>query len=294
MDLKGFVVTRFGAELIVMTETGESQRCASKRCLDYVVCGDVVHWHHTPGGDCVVTTVRERTNELARTDKRGRRRVVAANVEQLLVVTARTPGPDWKLVDRYIASAENLDAGCAVIYNKIDLGPADAETDRKLSLYADLAYPVIRCSARDRLRTGELGDLVAGRTSIFVGQSGTGKSSLIKSLHPHLDIRIGTLGKSGRHGRHTTSRSVMFHTAAGGRLIDSPGVRSFDPPLRTRQQVERGFREITPCIGHCRFHNCTHTVEPGCAVLRAADEGRIQADRLASYQECLTTLREPG
>ncbi|MEA3410309.1 MAG: ribosome small subunit-dependent GTPase A [Pseudomonadota bacterium] len=277
-----------------MTETGDSHRCSSRRRLDYVVCGDRVVWRRTAGGDCVVNAVRDRTNELARTDKRGRRRVVAANVDQLLVVTAHTPVPDWKLVDRYIASAENLGADCAVIYNKTDLGSGDADTDRKLALYADLGYPVVRCSARNELHTSTLENLLSGKTSIFVGQSGVGKSSLIKALHPHLDIRTGALGKSGRHGRHTTSRSVMYHTPEGGRLIDSPGVRSFDPPLRTLDQIETGFREISPCAGHCRFHNCTHTVEPGCAVLRAAEEGRIQADRLASYHECLAAMRESG
>lgn len=284
-------MTRFGAELIVMTDSGDSHRCSSKRALDHAVCGDRVRCLATAGGGCRVVAVEERRNELARTDKRGRRRVLAANVDQLLVVSARAPVPDWKLVDRYIASAENLKADCAIVYNKTDLGPAEGDGIRRLALFESLGYPVVRCSASQSRDIDLLVALLAGRTSVFVGQSGVGKSSLIKAIHPHLDIRTGELGKSGRHGRHTTSRSVMYQ-AGGGRLIDSPGVRSFDPPLRSREEVETGFREFRPFLGHCRFHNCSHTVEPGCEVLRAEREGRIDPDRLASYRECLATVKE--
>ena len=279
----GTVVTRYGAELLVMDSQGGTHRCRSRRRLEHLVCGDRVRFELRDGA-CVVTEVLPRDNALTRTDARGRPRVIAANIDQVVVVTACLPPPNWGMVDRYLVAAENLPAGALVLLNKIDLSGPDRTDCARLAVYERIGYPTLATSTLsgqglDRLRTR-----LQGHTSIFVGQSGVGKSSLIKALLPQLDIRIGELSQAHGTGRHTTTRTMLYLLPEGGRLIDSPGVRDFEPPRFSVRELERGFVEFAPYLGHCRYPDCTHTVEPGCAVVAAAEAGEIDPERLRSYQ----------
>jgi len=286
----GTVVTRFGAELLVMEAAGRVRRCRSRRRLERIVCGDRVALEHTDRG-CVVTEVLARHNAVTRHDRHGRPRVIAANVDQMVVVSACRPPPNWGMVDRYLVAAENLPAEAAVLLNKTDL-PCGDETAERIEVYRRIGYPVLRTSALTGQGLDALRDRLRDRTSILVGPSGVGKSALVKALLPDLEIRIGAVSAAHGTGRHTTTRATLYTLPQGGRLIDSPGVRDFEPPAFDARALQRGFREFAPYLGRCRFPDCTHTVEPGCAVIAAAQAGGIDPRRLESYQRLVRQARQ--
>ncbi len=278
----GTVVTRYGARLQVALPDGTVLACTSRRRLAHLLCGDQVQLEWL-GGQCVVTEVLPRRNVLTRADRHGRPRAIAANIDQMAVVTACRPAPDWGMADRYLVAAENLPAEALVLLNKIDLA-CDPTAMERLDRYARIGHPTVRTSARSGQGMEALRRHLRDRTSIFVGASGVGKSALVKALLPDLDIRIGAISEAHGTGRHTTTRAMLYFLPEGGRLIDSPGVRDFEPPTFDLAQLQRGFREFSPYLGRCRFPDCTHTVEPGCAVIAAARAGEIDPRRLESYQ----------
>lgn len=286
----GLVVTRYGARLEVLHDDGTVSRCTARRRLEHIVCGDRVRFEQH-NGDCVVTDILPRRNALTRSDPRGRPRTIAANIDQLVVVTACLPAPHWGMVDRYLAAAENLPAEAVLVLNKTDLA-CEAETVQRLDVYARIGYATLRTSARTGSGLDALRALLRARTSILVGASGVGKSALVQALLPELDIRLGALSEAHGTGRHTTTRATLYRLPEGGRLIDSPGVRDFEPPPFDLHQLQRGFREFTPYLGRCRFPDCTHTTEPGCAVTAAARAGEIDPRRLDSYRRLVAQARE--
>ena len=281
---RGIVVTRHGATAAVADSSQEIQVCLLRQNLGHVVCGDRVIWQRTGGNSGVVTAVSERTTVLARPDYAGRDKPLAANLTQLVVVVAVEPAPSGYLVDQYLAAAETLGIRAAIAVNKVDLlqSPADPRLDR-LAGYETIGYPVIRVTAREAHGLDALITRLRNETSILVGQSGVGKSSLVKALLPDQDIQTGRLSSATGLGRHTTSAATLYFLPSGGSLIDSPGVRSFRLPAMDRQQLERGFREFRPFLGHCQFSNCVHQDEPGCALRAAATEGLVAQWRLDNF-----------
>jgi ribosome biogenesis GTPase len=278
----GRIVTRFGAYMLVEDAAGGLYRCTARRRLARAVCGDLADWVRDGREQGIVTALRQRRNEIARHDRHGRRKVIAANVDQLLVVTAPLPRPRREMVDRYLVTAANLPAEAVLVLNKSEL--CDEATAETLQEYAALGYPVIPCSAHTGAGMAALTAALKAKTSILVGQSGVGKSSLIQALHPQANIRIGALSRVQDSGTHTTTRATLYHLPQGGELIDSPGVRDFDLPPLSIEGLARGFPEFALYLGQCRFHNCSHTTEPDCALVKAARGGRIGPRRLQSYQ----------
>ncbi|OOG27224.1 ribosome small subunit-dependent GTPase A [Thioalkalivibrio denitrificans] len=286
LNRTGRVLTRFGAELIIEDETGRRLRCTARRRLQDVVCGDHVTWTPSDSGNHVVTGIEPRRNLLERVDPRGQRRAVAANIDQVVLIIARQPPPQWPLVDRYLVAIEALEARAVIVMNKVDLeeaAPGSDDTGQMESLYRDLGYPMLHTSAATGAGLGELRARLAGLTSILLGQSGVGKSSLIKALLPDEDLRIGALSEGTGEGRHTTTAATLYHLPDGGDLIDSPGVRDFTPPPLQAEALAHGFVEFRPHLGQCRFHNCVHDREPGCAIKAAVDAGEISEPRYKSY-----------
>ena len=281
---RGIVVTRHGATAAVAGTSQEIHVCLLRQNLGHVVCGDRVVWQKTGGNSGVVTALSERTTVLARPDYAGRDKPLAANLTQLVVVVAVEPAPSGYLVDQYLAAAEILGIRAAIAVNKVDLldNPAYPRLDR-LGGYETIGYPVIRVTARKTHGLDALIIRLRNETSILVGQSGVGKSSLVKALLPDQDIQTGRLSSATGLGRHTTSAATLYFLPSGGTLIDSPGVRSFRLPAMDRQQLERGFREFRPFLGHCQFSNCAHQDEPGCALRAAVAEGRIVQWRLDNF-----------
>jgi len=281
---RGTVVTRHGATAAVADNSQEIHVCLLRQNLGHVVCGDRVVWQKTGENSGVVTALSERTTVLARPDYAGRDKPLAANLTQLVVVVAVEPAPSGYLVDQYLAAAETLGIRAAIAVNKVDLlqSPSDSRLDR-LAGYEAIGYPVIRVTARQAHGLDALITRLRNETSILVGQSGVGKSSLVKALLPDQDIQTGRLSSATGLGRHTTSAATLYFLPSGGTLIDSPGVRSFRLPAMDRQQLERGFREFRAFLGNCQFSNCAHQDEPGCALRAAVAEGRVAQWRLDNF-----------
>lgn len=258
-----------------------------------VVCGDRVRWRREPhGGDAIVTGVDERDNMLQRVaGEHGEPEILAANLTCLAVVCAPLPETDWFLVDRYLAAGELMGCRLLLIDNKQDLADAKPGSGRRaeLSGYLALGYRCLPVSSVTGDGVDALAAALQDEIALLVGQSGVGKSSLINRLVPDASIVVGEVSAATREGTHTTTASAMHRLPGGGRLIDTPGVRDFVPALVDRNRVDTnrvqvGFPEIVRYAADCRFNDCRHLREPGCAVKQAVEAGEIGARRYESYR----------
>ncbi|MDJ0926274.1 MAG: ribosome small subunit-dependent GTPase A [Gammaproteobacteria bacterium] len=258
-----------------------------------VVCGDRVQWESSQHDDRVtVTTIEPRSNSLQRLDTvRATTETLAANIDLVVVVVARLPKPDWFVIDRYLCAAATMGAATLLVANKSDL-KTPAEIVGEFANYRAVGYRVLPTSATTLEGLSELRAALAGNTAILVGQSGVGKSSLINALLPGADLATASLSRSTDEGRHTTTASIMHRIDGGGRLIDSPGVRDFIPAIRAGVAVQVGFPEILAAADNCRFTDCRHLREPGCAVKAAVQAERITARRYESYRRLLRSAAE--
>ncbi|MDX2410695.1 MAG: ribosome small subunit-dependent GTPase A [Woeseiaceae bacterium] len=252
------------------------------------VCGDrVVAEPIADESDWLIIQIEARENALSRPNMRGQTEVLAANIELLLVVAAGEPKPDWFIVDRYLCAAEDMGIPSAVVYNKIDLEDSDNDLDAVLQDYQRADYQTVCCSALTGDGISQLDELIRDKTAIIVGQSGVGKSSIINALRDDQQQRTAEVSEKSREGRHTTVNSMMLSLQNGGVIIDSPGVRDYAPALESAPQVIQGFREIDKAGLDCRFANCRHLREPGCAVKAAVESGAISERRYESYRRLL-------
>jgi ribosome biogenesis GTPase len=286
------VVSAYGRRLLLQDDEGSRFPAFVGRRGLRVVCGDRVRWQSEHGDEAVVVEVLPRTSELARPDNRGRVEVLAANLDRIVVVCAPEPACDWYVTDRYLAAAESIGASAAVVFNKADL--LTGSEPGELEDYRRAGYPVLYTSVVTGAGLAGLAALLAGHTSVLVGQSGVGKSSLINALVPGLELTIATVSDATGEGRHTTTATVLHPLPGGGALVDSPGVRDFAPALDDPRNVARGFREIARLAGDCRFADCLHLREPNCAVKTAVEDGRIDARRYESYRRLLRLTNTLG
>jgi ribosome biogenesis GTPase len=289
-EQNGLVVAHYGT-LVEVEAQGLRQRCHMRANLEGLVTGDNVVWcAGQPTG--VIVAQLPRDSELKRPDSHGRLKPVAANIEQIIIVLAPLPEPHANLVDRYLVAAEAVGITPLLLLNKTDLldDSNRSALEELLAPYPTLGYQVLRASVTGSEGLNQLRDALRDKISIFVGQSGVGKSSLVNILLPGTNARIGALSQARGKGIHTTTTAEMFHLDGGGSLIDSPGIREFGLWHMEREQVEAGFREFHPCLGYCRFRDCKHETEPGCALLAAAEEGKILPRRLASYRHIVASL----
>jgi ribosome biogenesis GTPase len=219
-------------------------------------------------------------------------RPVAANIDQIVVVIASKPSFEYGMLDRYLVAAELIGAQPVIVVNKSDLLDHDSRNklEARLEVYRRIGYALLFTSTHSTDGLRDLHQQLKAHTSVLVGQSGVGKSSLANTLLPELDIRIGSLSQVTGLGRHTTTVTMLYHLPDGGDLIDSPGVRDFNLIKVPAADLELGFREFRPYLGQCRFHNCRHASEPGCAIQAAAREGQIVARRLESYCKLVSSM----
>lgn len=296
----GRVLRQNGRDCLVEDDRGEVWVCHLRRRLERVVCGDLVRWQPSGSGQGVIDSIEPRRNLLARADSAGRQRPLAANIDQVLVVVAVEPAPVEGLLDRYLVVSERLPARACILVNKADLATPTARADLEAGLapYQALGYPVHWLSAHQGNGLEALRSELAGRSNILVGQSGVGKSSLTQALLPALQIRVGAISESTGLGRHTTTETTLYHldpqNPTAGALIDSPGVRDFRPGPLGAAELAAGFREFQALQADCRFHNCCHLHEPGCAVLAALAAGRIQRRRWESYRQLVAQAERQG
>jgi ribosome biogenesis GTPase len=296
-EREGLITAHFGTqvELVAAEDLDRTtpMRCHLRANLGSLVTGDKVIWReHTGQAIGVVVAVLPRATELARPDANGLLKPIAANIDQIILVFAPHPQPFANLIDRYLIAANALNIPTLLLLNKIDaLNEENSEEiNELLAIYERLDYPILRVSTKSREGLAELQQQLANKISIFVGQSGVGKSSLINQLLPDIELKVGALSEATLKGRHTTTTAQLFHFPAGGDLVDSPGVREFGLWHMDRSRIFAGFKEFQPLIGQCKFRDCQHESEPGCAVMAAVEAGEIQPARLASYRHIVASL----
>lgn len=294
----GLVIANYGTQVLVESDADPElrQRCHLRANIVTLVTGDRVAWRPATGGasgDCGVVGARlARHSELQRPDRYGELKTVAANIDRILIVIAPYPEPYANAIDRYLVAAEATGIPPMLLLNKIDLiddGNRDPLEDL-LALYPALGYPVLRLSTKTGEGLPQLLETLAGGTSVFVGQSGVGKSSLINGLLPSAGARTGELSPATQKGTHTTTAAELFHLPSGGDLIDSPGIREFGLWHMSEQELLEGFVEFRPFIGHCRFRDCRHQGEPGCAISAALARGEISERRMDSFLHLRNSL----
>lgn len=295
----GLIIAHYGQQLDVEALEGERRgelfRCFVRANIDSLVTGDRVIWCLGDDNVGVIVARQERQTLLQRPDNFGQLKPVAANIDHIVLVIAPEPEPHDNLIDRYLVAGENTDIPAVILLNKADLinDHNRDQLEALLDRYRNIGYPVLKASAHHPDEQDDtITSLVKDRTSVFVGQSGVGKSSIIQTLIPDRELRVGALSESTGKGTHTTTTATLFHLDCGGDLIDSPGIREFGLWHMTTDEIEYGFREIREIIGLCRFRDCRHQSEPGCALTEAASAGRISPERLHSFRRILQTMAE--
>ena len=277
----GTVLASFGRGVLVQTSEG-LVRCGLKGRKLRVMCGDRVIWGFPPSADGPsVESIEPRRNLIERIDSRGRPEPVAANIDKLAIVVAPQPATDWFLVDRYWAGAVLKDLDALIIVNKKDLGTDAIEP--QLEEYRKLNLSCVDVSCQTGAGIAELAQLLTGGVSLLVGQSGVGKSSLVNALAPEAEAQTAELTRDAE-GRHTTTTARWYQLTPTSAIIDAPGVRDFAPPAHLVRAAERGFVEMHEYSVHCRFNDCRHMEEPGCAVRTAVINQKISARRYESYR----------
>lgn len=288
---QGRVITRFGAELIVLNEQNEQIRCTARRKFENIACGDFVCWQASEQGNAVVTAILPRKNALTRPDYRGKSKAIAANIDQLIIVCSWVPKPAWMLVDQYLIAARLIGADAIIVMNKSDLAEqyATEKDGQAIKEYQSIHYKVIQTAAKTGVGIAEIQQSLADKTSIFVGQSGVGKSSIIGQVLPELDIKVGKISQSGE-GKHTTTTADLYAVGQGGYVIDSPGVRDFALADVDADAIRQGYREFDDYAKCCRFNNCIHVHEPKCNVKQAVETNDIPSGRYKRYLAKLALL----
>jgi len=284
-QLSGRVIAAFGRHLLVRTAAGELLRARPFGRALSIVCGDQVRCRIDARHEEVhVTEVLPRVSALHRTSLRGVSEPVVANLTQLLVVLAPRPAPDLFVVDRYLAAATAAGIAATLVVNKSEL-PVEDSLRAELAAYAQAGYAPLATSAVTGAGLEQLRAAIgAGTLAALVGQSGVGKSSLVRCLLPEAaDVAVGELVRDA-DGRHTTSAARLFALPAGGELIDSPGVRDFAPATTALDARSLGFSEVRALAPQCRFADCRHLREPECAVRAAAESGALWPRRYESYR----------
>ncbi|MCW3479021.1 ribosome small subunit-dependent GTPase A [Neisseriaceae bacterium JH1-16] len=285
MKQHGQIVKSYGRRFIVEAD-GESYDCTTRgKRVDYA-CGDFVDILVQNREQAVIENYHDRKSLLYRQDE-WRTKLIAANVSRILFVTAAVPTPSEELLNRGLVAAEAADIDPVIVVNKTDLPETAIWLDR-LEAYRSLGYTVILLSAKQDITP--LRPLLDGQTSVFVGQSGMGKSTLTNALLPDANARVGDISEALDSGRHTTTHAALYHLDGTSHLIDSPGLQEFGLKHLKATDLVHYLPDMRPYIGQCRFHNCSHRQEPGCAIKAAAESGEIRRSRLEFLQRLTNEL----
>lgn len=282
---EGRLIAHYGTYVDIEDQSEAIHRCHLRQSMEPLVVGDRVVWQSTPSGQGVVIAHLSRETMLFRHDSHGQEKLVAANVDQIIITCAVEPIFSLYLLDCYLAAAELTGIRAVVLLNKVDLLDDEQREalEQTLELYKAINYQVLMISSESGEALSELTNALKNHTSVFVGQSGVGKSSLIQHFVSKETLAVGHISEQQKLGRHTTTTSKLYPLKEGGSIIDSPGVREFGLGKVSSRTLLQAFVEFKPFEGQCKFRNCQHDNEPDCALKAALKAGKIEASRMASF-----------
>jgi ribosome biogenesis GTPase len=296
--LSGTVIGRFGKHADVEDTSGTISRCHIRRTVESVVCGDKVFFSKgdttDTGVNGVIEIVKDRHSVLTRPDFYDGVKPIAANIDRIIVVSAILPSLSTNIIDRYLVACEDIGITPLIVINKVELlnDEERATVADQLTTYEKLGYEVLYTSCQTGEGIEALNDYLNNSISVFVGQSGVGKSSLINQVLPDADELTGEISNNSGLGQHTTTAAKLLHLPAGGDLIDSPGVREFGLWHIPSERITWGFVEFRDYLGGCKFRDCKHLNDPGCLIKKAVEDNEISAERFESYHRILVSMEE--
>lgn len=282
----GQIVAAFGRQYLVEIKSGEILSCVTRGKKSGAVCGDQVKVQYTTVGQGVIETILPRSALMYRSNA-FREKLIAANITQIVIVLAAVPSFSEELVNRCLIAAENQSIKALIVLNKSDLIEPTRAAATSLSLYRELGYKLIQLSAKKD--AAPLLPYLQGHSSVLVGQSGMGKSTIINNLIPTADRATAEISIALGAGRHTTTHARLYHLDKNSHVIDSPGMQEFGLHHISNTSLAWGFIEFHPYIGQCKFRDCLHISEPGCALERAVQERKIDIRRLGFYRKLINS-----
>jgi len=278
---EGQVVATYGRQFLVELPDGTIVPCVTRGKKGGAACGDHVVIKLTSADQGVIESIAPRRSLLYRSDA-FREKLIAANVTQIVVVVAAEPAFYEELINRCLVAAEAAEIKALIILNKSDMSEASAKALKRLELYRELGYPLLALSAKQDI--SPLRPWLQGETSVLVGQSGMGKSSIVNALLPDVAARTQEISQALNSGKHTTTHAQLYHLDDVSHIIDSPGMQEFGLHHLSRDDITHAFIEFRPYLGHCRFNDCKHLVEPDCAIREATAQGKISERRIESFR----------
>ena len=279
--LRGLIIAAYGRHYLSELPGGEILECVPRGKKSDVACGDTVEIERTSADQAVIDSIAPRSTLLYRSDAY-KQKIIAANVTQIIVVVATEPSFNDELLARCLLAAHDQKLDTLIVLNKCDL-PQIASARAQLAPYGRIGYRVLELSAKQDV--APLLPYLQGHTSVLVGQSGMGKSTLVNALIPAAQAATREISTVLDSGKHTTTHAKLYHLNASSNLIDCPGVQLFGLHHLDFAAIEKGFPEFLPYLGQCRFANCSHSHEPDCAIRKATDEGKIDVRRLKLFQQ---------
>jgi ribosome biogenesis GTPase len=288
--IQGQIIAAFGRQYLAELANGEIITCLTRGKKSDVACGDIANILPTAEAQGVIESLNERTSLLYRSDAY-RQKIIAANVTQIIIVVAAEPPFSDELLARCLVAAYDQKLEVLIILNKCDITHKADGARLQLSPYYSIGYHILELSATED--ASPLLPYLQGQTSVLVGQSGMGKSTLINGLLPEAQAATREISTVLNSGKHTTTHARLYHLNANSHLIDCPGVQMFGLHHLSFGEIEQGFIEFAPYLGKCRFHNCHHTHEPNCAIQQAVLENKIDARRFTLFKEISAEFLQP-
>lgn len=280
--IKGQVIAAFGRQYLAELADGSIINCLTRGKKSEVACGDFVDIKPTAEAQGVIEKILPRASLLYRSDA-FRQKIIAANVTQIIIVVAAEPPFSDELLARCLVAAQDQKLQVLIVLNKCDLNIQAEAARKQLSAYYDIGYRILELSATQD--SAPLLPYLQGQSSVLVGQSGMGKSTLINGLLPDAQAATREISTVLNSGKHTTTHARLYHLNTCSHLIDCPGVQMFGLHHLSFGEIEQGFVEFSPYLGKCRFHDCHHTHEPNCVIQQAVTEGKIDARRFRVFQD---------
>lgn len=278
--MRGLIIAAYGRHYLAELSGGEILECVPRGKKSEIACGDVVEIERTSADQAVIDSIAPRRTLLYRSDA-FKQKLIAANVSQLIIVVASEPSFSDELLSRCLLAGHDQQLELLIVLNKCDL-PQAAAARAQLAPYAKIGYRVLEISAKQDATP--LLPYLQGHTSVLVGQSGMGKSTLLNAVIPEAQAATREISTVLDSGKHTTTHARLYHLNADSHIIDCPGVQLFGLHHMDFAALERNFPEFLPYLGECRFANCSHSHEPDCAIRKATEAGKIDKRRLELFQ----------